>query len=802
MLAITLVVFGLGGVHTAVAGAAASLAIVAAMLTVAYLRGRDRDVLVSLVGLALALATVLCFVQLVPVPPVLHTVLNPQGWSIYETGCQLAGIEPEAWRPLSLDPRSTADRALRYVGLAALAIWAANVRGKRAWGRFAQWLVPLAIVDLAVGFMLYSTKATTFFGLYEPVVGFRGPSTFLSTNHGGLFFGFAALVAGATALGLRRDHPRRAAVFGVCVPILLVAALAQNSDGVGLALAATALTAAIVQWFRRGRPRKMRLDVKIGVASVAALSTIVALWLDLHRIGAAFLSRIVLSGEHGGRLDLLGAGAAASMDYWRIGAGAGSVGSVIPAYVDWSVVVAASIPVIENDTLEILLSFGLPLGLLMIAAAVVQIGAVIKSGVDGARSPRYAVAIVTAVYIGILAQLHFPLLALGIGMPVVVWLELLWSRRQKSSQGARHFGTGHVAVKWPVAAAALVVLAASSMLAAQAYYAWYAPAPLTAPEALTREVWRIPASHVPYVKYATQAAAAAEPQRALALADFAVQREPSPRVRLYRAQVLAQVDVGRGAKAFGELFAEGHTSDRFIERFIIAVKSVELRVAVLKDSPAMWDRVSERIRHRDGPDGASAFVVGLAEQRPGDIAVYRLAAKVYLRIDQPLLSRLWAELVLDAERHETSGIDAPLLLARALRASGDIDGARRVLEEAATNPALVRDAHREALTLRGPPDPTLIDFVQRHHDIFCVSPIPPADQRICWGSQAWVLEANGEITAAARVLMRLRRRWNDPQPLAQLYLRAGKCVDLESLVHELEPGAARNAVEALRKRCR
>lgn len=801
-LAIGLAVLGLGGVHTTIAGVVAFLALGAACLQVAHQRSREHRVLVSLVGLSMLAASLLCVVQLIPLPGFVHLLFNPTGLDLYETGRDLAGVSDLGWRPVSLDPGETADRAIRYVALAAIAIWAGNLRSRKRWQVFAYGFVPLALVTLGVGYGLWASSATTYFGLYSPTVGFRGPSTFISTNHGAAFYGLAMLVGLAAALRLRHDHQRRAAGLAVASLALGCVALAMDSDGVVVALAAAAVVAVAVQWLRRGRPKQLRKDVQIGVGLLIVLSSVAAIWLDLHLLVGHAVGKVG-GDEHLGRLELMQAGAAAVVDFWRFGAGAGSVESVLPAYIDWSVVVAASLPVIENDPLEVLLSFGVPLGLLMISAPLIQTALLARSAVDGQRSPRYPVVLVAGAYLIVIAQLHFPLFTLGISLPALAWFEMLWSRRGRPTGEDRFFGTGHVAVRWRIAAVFCALLGVVILLGIRGHFATYAPAERLEDEGeLAHELRLRPASHVPYVKLATAAVQTEEFDRAVKLADHAVTREPSPRVRLYRAQVLARAGDPRGVEAFAELFDEGHTTGRFLHRFLTSVRDAEQRAELLSDHPAMWLDAANRMRRLQGPDAVSSFVVALAELRPTDVEVYRLGATVYLQMQQPVLSELWAELAHDLETSQkTATVEAPLLLARALRASGRFEEARKVLDEAMTQPLLVDDAHRVALELRGAPDDELLTFVQQHHDAYCVSPIPPENQRVCWASEAWLLETKKDHAAAAKAYRRLYRRMEDPLPLARYFRRSMRCDDLLALSRELEPGAPRRAVEALRAKC-
>ena len=786
-LAVAIAVFGLGGVHLEVVGLVATAAVAAAAFRIGYVHQRERPVHLSWACVAAIAATWLCALQIVPIPSWLADLLNPEGMRIYRHGVEVTAGTMQ-WRPLSLDPAATADRSVRFLSLAAIAVWAANTSGRRAWRRFASWFVPLSIAALAVGTGLYFSGAKTFFGLYEPVVGFRGHSVFVSTNHGAAFYGFAALVAATGALAHRRQRPRIAAGFGAAAVLLAAASVALDSDGVLLALGIVGMAAVLIQWVRSGLRRPDR-DVMLGIGLLAVLGAAAALWLDIPTALGGFVRGVASSGEHGERWAVTSAGLAAIGDYWRFGAGAGAVETVIPAYVDWALVVPASIPVIENDVLELLLAFGLPIGVVLVGLVALPVLANARAGIDGHRNPRYAVLLVVALYTTIIGQLHFPLFAVGLGVPMLLWLELLWARRSGSRRSAAH-------VRVPVLGGVGIVasLATVGVVSTIAHFTWFAP------QDATQSVQLTPASHVPYVELGSAAARAGDLERAFALAETAAARENSPRVRLYRAQILAQADPVRGAAAFDELFDADNVRGIVLQRFVLSVPQAQHRASACAAHPQLWSDIVHRIIRREGPDAASEFIVELATSRAGDVEVYRLASATYLELGQPVLAQLWAEMV---DEIETSGLEtgtAPILLARALRGSAKIGEARSVLARAAADGELLADGHRLGLQMRGLPSADQRAVIEAHYTGLC-KPTPAADRKLCRQTEAWLAEVDGDVQGAEHTLERVWRTEGDPHPLAAFLQRTKQCKALQQLGMDVRIGPDRDRIVALHRKC-
>lgn len=807
--AAALAVLVFGGVHTTIAAGAGVLALVAFALQIGHLRSRDhRSVYVSSVGLGLLLAALVSFLQLIPVPEIVQRVLSPHGWGIVSTGFEAAGLTADiGWRTLSMDPRATADRAVRFTALGLFSLAGANVYMRHAWRPAARVVIGLALASTVVGGALWLTGAHSIAGFFESEVGFRAPGTFVNTNHGAVLHGFAAIVATALALNVRSRRPIESAIVGVLAFGLLANCVWHNSEGTNLALGATACVAAVLVWFRAGRPIDLPLPTRVAVGAIAVLALVLAWWLDVDLAVRNYLDQVLFGGEHGNRLALVRAGFAAAADYWPAGAGIGTTETVIPAYIDWSEMLPASIPVLENDTAELLMGAGWLLGPLILVCLVLTPVLRVRAAIDPGRSDRFVVATLVAFFGVVIAQMHFPLFALGIGAPIVTFLEVAWSRRMRPSEGHRFFRSGHVAIPTGTAAVLAAVAAVGLIVAAHAQIRGYrleASRPLT-PEDAAAMLRLRPADHRTYVRLATAAAREGDPERATRLARLAMSREPSPRVRLFLARAFALHDTEASVAEYRRLFEVVAPAGIYLDTMLEDVDDADVRAALVGEHPERWWVVANQIRKRDGAEPASSFVVALVTDHPGDVRAYRAATRLYMRLEQMTLARMWAEILADLEEQlPADERTAAVFLAKALAAEGRRDEAREALARSAREGA-ADDVNAFALRLRGGVEAAEsddIEDVRAHYDALCASPVAEKHLELCWQTEAWLAEADGDYTAARHVLDRLYRRYDQAVPLAAFYHRYGRCRRIEVLLAQMEPDTrASKRVRGLLRGC-
>jgi O-antigen ligase len=229
------------------AASAACLAIALPSLVIAAVRGAPGDDLPPSARRLLFALPVVALVGLAPIPPALRRVVSPGAADV------LARADPssaEAWRPISLDPRST-------LGAAAMAAACAVVF----------WLVARAARDerrarVLTGVLLVGGTALAVFGLVQRLVNYDwqaiywtvklpdvatpfGP--YVNRNHfAGAMELFVGLAAGAAVDAAARGRRFAAALCGVALAATLVALVATTSRGalVGLGAAAVFLVTA------------------------------------------------------------------------------------------------------------------------------------------------------------------------------------------------------------------------------------------------------------------------------------------------------------------------------------------------------------------------------------------------------------------------------------------------------------------------------------------------------------------------------------------------------------------------------
>lgn len=783
-----------GGVHTSVAALVCALGLTAFVTRWFHLRDREqRGIYLSLPVLGLTLLTFASFFQIVPLPELMQQLANPTGYDLAAAGLAAIGHTDVGWRTLSLDPYATSDRVIRFAALALVGLTAANFRERLAWMFVGRSLIGVGVIAAAVGSVLDVTGRKSLFGLFETEVGFRGPGPFVSLNHGATFFGLCVIACVGLALTGDRKRVFESAGYWLAALVFGVLAVLHDSDGVLLALGATAAAAGFVAWWRMGRPTALRRETAIGLVAIGLVSVALAAWLDVLTLVQDFFQRLFFEGEHGTRYELLKAGTAMAGDYWRFGGGAGSVETVIGAYIDWPAVpVPASIPVLENDTLELLYGFGMFVGTSAMLLMVSVVFFALRYAFVRERSIRYAVLIPTVLYLVLVAQLHFPLLALGIAVPAIAWVEALMARRSHVVDGEAPHATGHLAIPSKAGLGFAVVVATLACIATIAHYRSFGealPQKLAAEEAVPFIKER-PADHRIYVRVATRAAKDGRAKDAVRLAEHAVALNDSDRVRLFLARAVANAgDDDRAITLYDELLAEGHKP---ILAILADFRDPAVRAKIFARYPDLWSQVATTAVRYEGGSAGAEFALALVEAHPSDPRAYQVATEIYLGIKQPLLARMWAELLVQREVAAGGDTRGVVLLARAMIAAGDRAEARALIEEtlndaqAAVDPSL----HRLALTLIpavGDSTDEDIRFVTTHYEALCQSPIPAKELRLCWNTEAWLAEARGDLSGAEDVLERIRRKFDDPFPLAYLLLRERKCHDLDRLTSLVEP---------------
>ncbi len=814
MLAITLCTATVlvGGVHAAVVGIVVVFAAITFLLQARELRSKGEEQLfLSIPGLALGGLSIAALLQLVPLPDLLHYVLNAEGRELAARGLESAGLDDDlGWRTLSLQPSETADRAARFATLAMIAFVGGNFRERQSWFVVGQIILGVAIFTLMVGAVLDALGLTSFLGgLYVTEVGFRAPSTFVNVNHGAAFCGIAVIIAVSIAICVSHDRPLETTGYWVGALLFAAAAVIHDSDGVLIALGIVGLFAAFLAWWRAGRPTRFTRPTKVAAAVLLTALVVVSFVVGLPAIVGGFVSRLFLEGEHGNRFELAAAGLSMVRDYWVFGGGAGAVSTVVNAHIDWAASVEATIPVLENDSLEILYGFGIFVGGAALLAFLGVFGVASRPAFASRRGVRFAIASCFALYFLLISQLHFPLFALGLSGPFIIWLESLLAPRLDPERQGEH-PIYHVAVSIRRARPIAVALAAIAALGLLGHFLVFAHELPDSddPEAIASYIRQRPADHRVYVRLATRAAKAGDADRALKLANRAAAVNNAPRIRLFEARAMANAGEREAAWASYRELLSARGPDRSVLRAILAdYPAPEDRAAVVAPHPEVWVGLLAMSRRLEGPVPAAETALAIVAERPDEPSAYAAAARGYLAMQQPTLARIWAEVLLEQKLEPQERVQGVELLVRALQENEENRRAREMIEKtlAAGDDAPIPELHRLALAMR--PEVDLVDeparrWVERHYGMLCRSPIDPVDVQRCWETEAWLAEVEGEMERARRILDRIARRFDEPMPAARFFYRRMNCPEISDLARNYTEGTARHSMlDALNQQC-
>ncbi|MFP4598966.1 MAG: hypothetical protein ACLFVJ_11985 [Persicimonas sp.] len=831
----------IGGVHFPVALALALLGLAAFFFELQHRRGAEgfRKIHVSRAAIAFLVLGAVAFLQLIPLPRVLHELLNPTGAALFAEGWQAAfGAQaPDTWRALSLDPAGTADRAVRWVALAALCAVAANAfRSRSSWRKLVFAILSAGYVVLGIGLLQRAFGDGKLLGFYEPSVVLRQWGTFVNPNHAAVFFGFVSLVGFALAAARYDKSPAETLIGAATGLVFMIVMTFQQSLGAFIAFGAAAvvlgmgiaLQAAPLRALIRANRKTLR-NVGLGVgalllAAAAAVVTVVAKggrsseWLArLEQLEAydSFMTKLP------GRVELFIGAMRGSADFWLTGAGAGSADRSIGPYLDWASFPRASVPTVENELAEWAFTLGLPVTIIAVGLLAWAASSTVRRFIElRLRSRRMLSAVSVGLYLILVAQIHFPFLVLGAGLPIVIFVVSSASHNRKS--GARSSDRGNqdeasqpswLARYAPEAAVGAGVLAV--VVCGSLHWGPYADplGPLLKGEVLKGEVLKgevlkgdtdadgataravelIPSESRLYARLSTNAKVAGEFDRAFELARRAHRLKPDELRTLFLARAAARAgDDELSHKTYREFFAtQWHAipADAF-SSLVRDIDSAEARAAIVAPSDKKyWWRTYDTIKLMEGPAAASTYALALAEHHPDAVNIKNMIIDAYLDLDQLELAGMWAQTAIQDGLAPDEGRGLARLVAKLLERDRR-DQARawlgRAVEAGARDFTFMRYAKR--LVPADPQEATEDDarLAQLANDAFCVSPLPQNHREDCWSLRAWLLERDGQLDAAQTVYERIYSRLEQPRSLAQFLTRHYRCGTLDSLAKKAE----------------
>jgi tetratricopeptide (TPR) repeat protein len=781
----------LGGVHpiTAIVLAWAALALLIVALRARWAGREGASALLSIPAAGMIGASLVCLLQLIPAPHALHALLDERAAALYAQSWALVGEGAAPWRPMSLDPMRTADAAVRWLTLGLLAVSVTNMAPS---ARFVQRVVMgSGIATLAVGIAHRLLGAGRFWGFYVSSVGVRGASTFVSTNHASAFFGLVGLAAVLSMIPSRdrAPSPQRMMFGGLTFAGAIGAMIWHQSEGTLLAAALCALTPLLLSLGQLPAVRRHARTAG-GVAGLIALAGLGVAPLVWPLVAPGGLTWFGDSAPV--RVDMARAALVAALDAPISGVGAGAVERVIYPYMDWSLQRAATIPTIEAEPIEWLLTLGIPAALLLLCSMSAW-GAVKLRSRDG-RSLRSAAPgqLALVAYIAIISFVHFPFFTLGLSIPAVALLEsgIVRARpRKKTLEAWRRDGLW---IGLPRRVALVMTLLALLILGGLTMYwsgaeAWSDErfAGVLSPATARAAVVAVPTEGRLHYQLARQALEAGELERAVKHAELAWVLEPVGKVAMLRAHVAARAGSSEAPALWAALFDGRFKGDEGAQLTLMLrdLPSAEERATALtRATSGRWEQAITQVVQREGLDEAVALADALMDARPDTPAPGFLLIQLYLANGRPALAELWAE-NLGASAypdHPETSARAALWVVRSLRAQGREEEALARLDEALE--AAPQDMELAALALVWAPLDALLSDAQaarleRAAPVVCSG---GEHARQCTLVQAALKERDGRVDEAAELLQGMAWRLDDPMPLAQLYVRQGRCLQLRA----------------------
>lgn len=389
----------------------------------------------------------LLFVQLLPLPGGLRSLLQPGFSSFIESG----------WRPLSLAPWATVQAAASAVTTAAIALVTMRIAATRTGlpallGLFTVTCGVLALLGLAGE----SGAPEKVLLLRDNTGGGDAYGPYVNSNHFALGIELclpAALVLLAVSLRnvrLPGAARQRAAVTGLAAAVIAsvaCAAMLRSGSRGGVLFLAAGLLLTTPLWFG---PRSAVRWRWLTTALAVLTATVVLAWSRLHDLRDGFSALFVLEGAGGNtRWDIWAA-------TWRlferspiVGSGLGSYRHVIG--LDKPATGTAVLEHAHNDWLEWLATAGLPGGvalalLVMVLASVLRPSSVrrlrfeIRYALAGAAAALVVAGLHECIGFGLQTPLNRYLLAVWIGLVLGVGLRVDRGRRRENENAAPPIG--------------------------------------------------------------------------------------------------------------------------------------------------------------------------------------------------------------------------------------------------------------------------------------------------------------------------------------------------------------------------
>ena len=753
----------------------------------------------SLTGLLFGALAIVALLQVIPLPPALLALCSPHAAAAHLATRQV--LDPglstlSAWAPLSLDPRATLEAGARWATLSAGLFAVANLpRDVKTQRGLVRALAISMATMVACGVLQKAIDPHKLLGFYQADVPSHVASTFVSWNHAASFLLFGALAIASASLLLRRVPVAERLGLGlIALAGMVLSQLYEGTGALGI-LGFGVLWFGGLAWvkFRTPPPTHHRLLSWLGIPVVVALVFSVAFW----GLAPVFHSPIPSQNPSSlaFRSDLIATSLKASLTYPILGAGADTVPDTLSPLIDWETLPPQSyLTSVEHTFAEWLFTLGPIPGTLATLYFILLLG-LPALGAQCEREPKLQLASTTGLGLLILmiAQLHFPLRALGLAIPMLFFWEASLQRAlrgidPKTSLGPR-LGARVIAlaqIRLPQSRRLPLFLTLLLLCLAPSLGALALPA--TAPPA--QHLKHRPLDAQSLIKLAKTAHETKDFPLALRAHTRAFSLQNRPTHRLAMATTLAsQGDLE--AATLHYIHVLHHTpSSKALAHFLRDVPTGPLRHHALTQlSPRLWRQAIALMLRHEGPLPPAAFVEALVLAKSQDLEAYNTLLEFYdaTRMDDVLES--WLGIV------ERKTFSHPTLSSLSLFA---LYHARLLLRQNQAPQALdllIRHAHRSAplahMLLRFPPpspqdqarQTAWLEALERTQAVWCGPPAldSPAMATSCLWARATTAEAKLDFKAAEALWKQVDFKEPQTLPLAFYLLRRQKCLSLKAL---------------------
>ena len=794
----------LGGVHAPAVLALLALSLLALISTLAT---RDAPLHLSPLAIACAALTLMASLQLIPLPMGLLARLSPLA---HEHAQHAMTLTQQSWssQPLSLDAPHTADRALRWLTLTLIVLTTSNQ--SRA-SRHTHWIhasIALsALLMFAVGAAQQLIHPTLLLGFHSSSAPSDFGSTFVNWNHASALYVLAALAAFGIARAKRATYRTRVS-SGLLGAALI--AMAWIHDSVSVQLLSVFLLAALAldEWVRWRflSSAALKRPLSVGLLAASALLANLGAWLLIKPLLAtsSFVGGSIL-----GRVTMTQGAVAASKDFALLGAGAGATERVIYPHIDWRTIQEARIATVENEFAGWGLELGWPVTLLvMLASLIALLGPALHGALYRTWTRDHTMALVAGLFAWFLMQLHFPLFALGLGIPMLV----LWERSRRmalhdsgvadhtSGLTRRILAASFVDISRKRAFALTATLCA---LASILTLAW-ARAPDTRdtavaalePAQLPALAPLIPSSGQLLISLGYGALKRGEPERAVALLERAQVVQPRPRTQMAMAAMLAKAGRQDDAIAHYRALIAKDEKRRLpnLDRIILdGVRTPELRAEVFHG--ADWTRlrtIFATIQKVEGQEPASSFALEIFELDSKNLEAFRFVLDAYKSLKQWELVNIWARHLLMSSVEPAASARALAFLTLAESERKNPEAALEILERGFVEIPLKfrEDTQLEHAWLKlVSPDkilqmtPKQRETLERRHGRVCKKQVltQKALRLLCARHSAYLAESSQPYDQARQRFQTLADMERSSLPLARFYARQKRCLELRAL---------------------